>query len=639
MEHLRRVTAAVRGARRDHTESGVTLVEVVVAMILLGILSAAVLGVLLSAQRSSVDSRNRVAAANLAAREIDLVREQFMASDAGPLEVANEGVVVNGNPIDAIAAVGDPLVVDGTAYTVRRSVGWNLTGSGASACEGGSLVEHPTLIVTVEVTWSAMGTTHPVVNTAVLAPERGLGLATTASFVAVSVTDSDGQPSAGRAVTVSSTGTGGETRTGLTDSSGCAVIAVNPPAGGNEYTARFPDAGYVDISGTTAPERPIGVVQPGQMASNVDIALDRAGTLILRLTGPGLTQIDVAGSTVSLYQSEYSGSSAISQHPVTGLETTITGLWPTQYAGFFGSTLPANLGEMADLAPGGSAVLEVPFVFAEFTLASQPAPGTAIAVRAAAGATCTTSGARTVDPAAGRLPGGSWVFFVDGPSFGCSPGPGSGTPVQLDPGDNGEIVWGASPLRVTGAPTGEGAIWAVSAAVATATCQVPSPPTDAVKLADDGGTVGPANLPAGNWYVFAMPEAGGVPSGGTCSSAGSGPVAVPYGGTTFAWPTSSATVRVIDVPTSPGSQWRVVASSVLIASCASSSPPGGVMTFSPDSATTVSGVLQRGAWYVYRWRTSGGSGSSCTLAPNSPISVGWASSYTLDWTSGSVTTP
>ena len=157
-------------------ETGLTLVEVVVALVVLGILAMATLGILLNTQRTSVDARARVGAANLAAREIDLVREKFLASDDGPLTVANEGVVVNGNPLTG-GAVGDPLELDGTQYTVRRSATWNIMGAGASACEGGSIVDHPALTVEVEVTWPGMGSTKPVRSSTILAPERGQGLA------------------------------------------------------------------------------------------------------------------------------------------------------------------------------------------------------------------------------------------------------------------------------------------------------------------------------------------------------------------------------------------------------------------------------------------------------------------------------
>ena len=206
-------------------------------MLVFGILASVVLGLVLSAQRTSVDNRNRVAAANLAAREVEYVREQFMATASGPMDVANAGTVNNPHPL-AGGVAGDPLVLDGTAYSVVRSVMWNITGeTGVSACEGGTLVEHPSLIVTVRVTWPGMGITEPVVNQAVLAPDRGAGLPTTASFAAVAVKDSAGAPNPYRTVVVSSSS---ETRTGLTDTSGCAVIPLAPPVAGAELHRDVP---------------------------------------------------------------------------------------------------------------------------------------------------------------------------------------------------------------------------------------------------------------------------------------------------------------------------------------------------------------------------------------------------------------
>src|SRR5690606_23684380 len=108
----------------------------------------------------------------------------------------------------------------------------------------------------------------------------------TASFVAITVKDSRGLPNPGRTVVVSSAS---ETRSAVSDAAGCAVLAISPPAGGAPYTARFPDSGYVDISGTTNTERAIGHMRPGDFSSNVQISIDRAAQVTLRAVGPGLT--------------------------------------------------------------------------------------------------------------------------------------------------------------------------------------------------------------------------------------------------------------------------------------------------------------------------------------------------------------
>ncbi|MBI9115352.1 hypothetical protein [Sanguibacter suaedae] len=505
-------------------DRGLGLVEVIVAVVLLGVVTSAVLAIVLQAQATTVNNRSRVAASNLAAREIDYVREQFMATDAGPLQVANAGTVVNPH---SFGAAGTPLIVDGQSYTVKRSVAWNVTGTGSSACEGGSLVQHPTLNVRVEVTWPSMGQTKPVVNTTNLAPPKGAGLPTNRSYIAVKVLDADGQPNPGRSVTVFRT-SGGESRMGTTDQSGCAVVQVSPNASGTSYSMRLGDAGYVDISGNSAPERLIGMVSQGQLNSSVDISYDRAASLRITLVGGGVLDADVAGSSVSLYQSEYTGSSAITAHTVSGVTTTISGLWPTEYGAFLGTTAPSTFSTV-DIRPGVTAALEVPVTLGTFTLSAVPAGASVIAAPQTA-TSCTDPGARPVDPAAGALMPGTWVFFAQSDSFGCSPGPG---PVQVTDGDNGDVPWMPSTLTITAAPEGGGPIWAVSNARVAGTCTVPEPATEAFLVGE--APTGTVALPAGDWYVFTTPAAGvGPAQGQPCASTGL--VRVLYGtDTIFAW--------------------------------------------------------------------------------------------------------
>jgi prepilin-type N-terminal cleavage/methylation domain-containing protein len=609
-----------RTRRRD--DAGITLIEVIVATVILGILATSVLGLVLTAQKQSVNNRNRVAAANLAAREIEYVREQFMATTSGPLDVAGAGVVTDAHPLSGGVA-GDPLVVDGTPYTVVRSVAWNPTGTGVSACEGGSLVSHPDLIVTVRVTWPGMGTIPPVTNSTVLAPPRGEGLSTTASFAAVSVTNAAGEPSDGRTVTVYSSG---ESQTGLTDPSGCAVIPLNPPASGAQYTAKFPDPGYVDITGTTSPERAIGLVQQGTLTSNVEISLDRAASVTIHLTG-GVSAADAAGATVSLYQSEASGSSII-QKTLTGLDTTVTGLWPTDYSAFFGSTLPATMPSSVTLAPGGTGDLYVPFQYADFGVLGVPTVAglPAFQIRAAAAGTpCTDPTAKLVDPTTGHLVAGTWSLWLYSAEIGCSEGPAS---VALEPGPNADVTWGTSTLRITGAPAGA-AVW-VSPAASGAACS----PVNAIKVSDVGGTVGPFDLPAGDWNVFSAPDAGGPST--PCDSGGL--VTVAYGtGSSFAWPVAIATINVSNVAWA--SNRSLLASATPVTSCTSTSNDGtNVQTFTTNGDGTFTGTVPPGTWYLYAWRQYVSTPTCFSTAIN-PLTVSGGVTYNVDFDGGSVSTP
>ena len=116
--------------------------------------------------------RNRVAAADLAARELEITRNTFTASTSGPNNVAATLHVVNGNPLPGGGAVGSPLVVDDTPYTVTRDVEWLPAGSGKSACDGGAGVTYPSLEVTVTVTWPQMSGVQPVQSTTILTPPK-----------------------------------------------------------------------------------------------------------------------------------------------------------------------------------------------------------------------------------------------------------------------------------------------------------------------------------------------------------------------------------------------------------------------------------------------------------------------------------
>ena len=152
----RRATALRRQAQGD--ESGFSLIEVVVAMVVLLVFAGALSVTLLDGLNVSKASRQRVAASNLAARELEIVRNKFSSSDAAALAIAATSSVTNPNPLVGAGTSN----VDGTAYTVRRDVQWLPTGTGVSACDGGALVNSPSLQVFVTVTWPNMRTAQPV---------------------------------------------------------------------------------------------------------------------------------------------------------------------------------------------------------------------------------------------------------------------------------------------------------------------------------------------------------------------------------------------------------------------------------------------------------------------------------------------
>jgi Tfp pilus assembly protein PilV len=624
--------AGLLRAWRD--ESGVTLIEVVIAAVLLAILASAVLTILMKTQSVAIGNRGRVAAANLAAREIEIVKAEVAQTATGPVDLADAGVVTNPHPLDGGIA-GQPLTLDGTAYTVVRSAAWNVAGTGHSACEGGALVAQPTLGVTVSVTWPNMGTIKPVVSSALFAPEKGNGVATTSSFVAVSVKDSRGVANPGRAVRVAN---GTDVGTGLTDDSGCAVIEVSPATGtGTSYTVSLGDAGYVDISGNTNPSKVTGLIARGVLNTSLPFAYDLAGQVRLTLVDPNggsLTDDQVRGSQVTLVAGESSGSSR-TPYNLTGVVTTLTGLWPTQYGAYFGLTPPLSGYTSLALAPGGLIDLTVPFAMATTTIAGMPAGTTSVrAVPSAAGTTCTTAGALTVSPGAVSVMPGNWDFFAVGSSFVCSPGPSA---QALDPGVNDDIAWGTTTFRLNSVPAGN-ALWAVEqgeAGGSLATCPTSTQAATAQNI--DLARSGPVVIPAGNWYLYLT---NGAAAGGTCVAfpAAINPTAVAYGvANVQTWPgPTPVVVNVTSVPLLSGSLYAtIVATSVNSASCTSTVFTTAGTQVSFGAGSTVATALNQGTWYIYSWdkRSSGAGSPRCKLGGT--VIAGWNSPLTLIFNSTS----
>jgi prepilin-type N-terminal cleavage/methylation domain-containing protein len=616
--------------QRDR-ERGMSLVEVVVAVVVLGVFSAAVLGVILQTQSAGVTNRARVAASNLAAREIDMVRDQFTRSNSSALAIAAAGTQTNPDPLDGQAA-GAPLQVDGMSYTVVREVAWNLTGNGQSACDGGSLVVYPTLGVRVSVSWPHMGSVKPVVSTASLAPAKGQGIPGTASFVAVKVVDSLGQPSPDRGIKVSG---GSESHTATTDDSGCAVVQVSPVAGvGTTYTAQATDPGYVDISGTTGPVKNVGQIAQGQLNNSVTFTYDRAGTVQLHLVDPSGGTLDpatVAGATVTLVAGESSGATSASNPPVTGLTTTVSGLWPTSYGAFFGVTPPTTGYSTTPLPPGGTITIDVPVVMATGSLTGVPATSTSVIAVPGGSTTCTTSGARPVSAAGFSLVPGDWSFFATGPTFTCAPGPSA---VSLAAGPNDGTPWVQTTLSVSGAPTG-GTLWAVSRSKvpgATLT-SCPGGAYAGVAVNVDSARTSPVVIPAGDWYVYRTDGAAGgaclgIPGGGQYSKV------LTYGvANTLVWVAPNAVITVNGAPT--GSSRAVVYStSATVPSCSRYSAGWGYTTATPSGQSYLTPTLAPDTYYFYSWNQGKDvSGARCFYGGK--VILGGQPAYTLPFSSSS----
>lgn len=418
---LSRLMATVR--RRSLDDGGFSLIEIVVSLTVLMVLAMAVGITLLDGLSVSKLSRERVAASNLAAREIEIVRNTFGSSETDALAVAALGAVDNANPL---AGTG-PSVVDGTAYTVHRDVQWMATGNGVSACDGGSLVSHPSLNVTVSVTWPGMRSTKPVRTSTLLTPPKGLLGSSTIAFIAAKVQSAAGLAASG--VTVQATGPGGAF-SHVTDASGCAVFQVG--AAGT-YNVFMDMPGWVDQLGVqrSAKSQPVSA---GQLA-RLSMTYDRAASMDIVVVTDGGYGLPTPLPAVNYTKPNADASGARQVLASSASGTLVTGLWPTLdgYAAWSGSCAdsdPAGAptsgsrGDPVVIDPGDTATVEARLAPLDLTVTTTDVVaipvGNAI-VTATSQSTCTGSdGVLTLGTtdSAGRLttslPFGTWLLSAGG---------------------------------------------------------------------------------------------------------------------------------------------------------------------------------------------------------------------------------
>jgi type II secretory pathway pseudopilin PulG len=328
---------------RGNSDAGFGMVELLFSMVVFTIIATAVAYGLQSATNATRQDRNRVQAASLASRELEIVRQEFQdISIDGPALIGDAGTVTNPHPLKSQTA-GNPLTIDGLPFTVTRSASWMPAGVGSSACDGGSAVTYPVLAVNVEVTWAQMGSTQPVESNTILTPRKSQIIGTDA-YAAVKVVAADGSGVAGMPVTISS---GATTLTSSTADDGCATFQLTATATPVAYTATASKLGYVSNTYTPTATGSLSV-KAGTLA-RTSLAYDKAVTLVVNQTTTGGFALPAQNAPVTLYSPDIVGGTK--SFPGSGASTTITGLWPST-AGYI--SWPGTCKQSDPSASGGT---------------------------------------------------------------------------------------------------------------------------------------------------------------------------------------------------------------------------------------------------------------------------------------------
>ncbi|GAA4674111.1 prepilin-type N-terminal cleavage/methylation domain-containing protein [Frondihabitans cladoniiphilus] len=281
--------------RRRTSDQGLTLVEVMVAMLVFTIISVAVAMSLGNSLVISKNSRARTVAVNLASQDLDLQRA-----------VAD---------VFAVQTKTWVTPVQGTNYTINRQVNWVSSSTATSACGTGTgTLQFKTVRDTV--TWP--GNATGVATSTVLAPNGRINDPTLGTIV-VAVTGASGAGVSGVTATITPTSGGAAVTTpALTDANGCTyALKVTP----GTYTIAISRAGSLDIkqNATVSTSRAV----TAGTATSVSFTYDAAAPFTLK------------------YASNYT-SGPTAQLP-NNLDVTVTSTTAGQYSFKPGTTNPVSL--------------------------------------------------------------------------------------------------------------------------------------------------------------------------------------------------------------------------------------------------------------------------------------------------------
>ena len=255
-------------AGRFRRQDGFSLIELMLAIIVLAIAMGAVAMTLGSTIRHSTNAASRSVGSGLVGEEIDKVRQQAR-SDFTTLPLGQ--TVTNRK-------------VDGVVYTVTRDSEWVSAGSTTDSCSA-TATGVAYLRVKVIVTWAGMKASAPANAETVLTPPVG-AYDPTKGHVAVKVRDRDAVGEASVRVKLKQ----GATVIAQQDtaSDGCAFFAYKTPGA---YTIELNETGYVDGQSVQAPTQPVNIVE-GTVTS-IGFDYDVRAALYL-------TRVDATGSSASI---------------------------------------------------------------------------------------------------------------------------------------------------------------------------------------------------------------------------------------------------------------------------------------------------------------------------------------------------
>jgi prepilin-type N-terminal cleavage/methylation domain-containing protein len=220
----------------DAPDAGLSLVEVMVAMIVFALVATAGTAMIVTGIGTSRLEKNKTMATGVAATALENLRAFADTAAAFDTTLPSQNILPpNGNKVTTQTVAGETFTVTQTTQWVPKSAP---AGSCDATTQGGNSAVQPVLQATETVTWPAMKGSKAVTTSTTFTPPIADQTSGTGG-IDLKVTDHANNPVAGIPITV----TGPGTASLISDSRGCAFAAYLPVG---TYTVSMTSPGYVD---------------------------------------------------------------------------------------------------------------------------------------------------------------------------------------------------------------------------------------------------------------------------------------------------------------------------------------------------------------------------------------------------------
>jgi len=248
------------GRRSLSSETGDTLLEVMVSALLIALIVVAMFNGFDSASRASASERSRAQADALAQQAEDQLRGLPLSS---LIKLQTE------------PRVEEPTL-NGTKYKITSTAQYVSDATATASCNS-SAASASYLRTTSTVTWAPLGVRKPVEETGIISPPPG-------SALIVQVTNAASEGVGGMSVTATGPAPAATSETLTTAANGCAILALLP----GEYSINVSQTGYVDENwypeSKNDPHSTHSVYLTAENSIKEPYRFDKAGTLEVKFT-------------------------------------------------------------------------------------------------------------------------------------------------------------------------------------------------------------------------------------------------------------------------------------------------------------------------------------------------------------------